>query len=1165
MPLPLQAFKCPVCATSHLPVSDKLTNGVYAANCQNCGFFFKFRAVEPTASTVTFTVNGTSHTVGNEFDPATSLNEWLRSTNVSKGTKQMCIEGGCGVCIVTVKLYEPITMTQKVYAVNSCLTQLYMCDGWEITTIEGLGSPDTQLHPIQQRLAQYNGSQCGYCSPSHVMNMYGFLQTHPQPTKQQIEDNVDSTLCRCTGYRPILDAMKSFAVDAPKPQRPLPNGPIDIEDLTPKMCKKSGQPCTGHCKSNTRQTPKAEEDKETKGRVGRPLHIVGARAQWFKPTTQAELCQLLKQYQNDNYRLVFGNSGYGIYKEIGPWMYDILIDIRGITEFYGIDFDPTIVFGSNLSLNNLLGLFERGATDPATKAYFPVLLNHMKQVATNTIRNLASWAGNLMLKHKHQDFISDVFTMLETVGTQLLIVDGDQNQTQVSLADFLKLDMKGKVIRACLLPTYSGQDNVHIQTYRVSQRLQLDHSYVIAGFNFKLDKTQNYTVMEKPRMVFQGISDTFNHATQTEEYLVGKQLGDPQVLKGALSTLVGEINPTPHPVLASPKYRRDLAAALFYKFVLSVMPDKVAQRYQSGATQLVRPVSSGVQTYGTRQDEYPLTKAMPKLDAEYQTSGMSRFVDDEALVQGELYAAFTVTTEGNATIGSVDATAALAMPGVVKVIQASDIPTGGKNNYMPPSIFKYAEEFKKPPEEENKRMFSVVEKSYDPLVASTAASVVKVTYTNVQKPLLDLEEAIQQGSFFDDKVDPMERGNADEAIRQSARRVTGTIQMGTQYHFHVETHTSRCVPNDDGGMDIQASTQWADGAQEIVAALLNIPQSSVRVDVKRLGGGFGAKLFRSHLTTGACALAAQLTKRPVRMHLDLHTNMKCVGKRWPYLTQYEVGFTEDGKLNGLRATVYGDAGCVYNDSAMGIIGGFIDNVKTNKPANTACRSPGSLPAQFMIESIMEHVAKYLNKDPTDVRKLNLYQKGQTTPVGMTLDYCNIRDLVPQLEASCDLATRKAQVEAFNQANRWKKRGLSCVPTKFGIGWVGGVFSVFVSIYHGDGTVAVDHGGAEMGQGINTKAAQVCAYELGVPLSNIRVKRLNTVTNANSTMNGGSIGTELNCMCSLSTIINTISFTCRYCGREKEATCTVRLKSSHERTTKRHGEVLVLLGFKPTVL
>ncbi|GFO29441.1 indole-3-acetaldehyde oxidase [Plakobranchus ocellatus] len=295
---------CPVCSASHLPLKDSLANGVYACTCQNCGHFFKFKALENVRTKASFKVNGKEFTVGNEFSTSTTLNTFLRSKGISKGTKGMCYEGGCGVCLVTVTLYAPLSLKQMHYTINSCLLELFSCDGMDITTIEGLGDPKHGLHPIQEQLAKHDGAQCGYCSPSQVMNMYGLLKTNPKPRVQDIEDHFDTTVCRCTGYRSILDAMKTFSIDAPPH---LEKVQMDIEDLDTKLCKKTGKLCTGHCHNNIGAHANKGSDNQTPG----PVHIVGASAQWLKPTSMDQLLSLLKQHSQDNYRLVFGNTGFG--------------------------------------------------------------------------------------------------------------------------------------------------------------------------------------------------------------------------------------------------------------------------------------------------------------------------------------------------------------------------------------------------------------------------------------------------------------------------------------------------------------------------------------------------------------------------------------------------------------------------------------------------------------------------------------------------------------------------------------------------------------------------------------------------------------------------------------------------------------------------------------
>ncbi|XP_033731118.1 xanthine dehydrogenase-like [Pecten maximus] len=186
-------------------------------------------------------------------------------------------------------------------------------------------------------------------------------------------------------------------------------------------------------------------------------------------------------------------------------------------------------------------------------------------------------------------------------------------------------------------------------------------------------------------------------------------------------------------------------------------------------------------------------------------------------------------------------------------------------------------------------------------------------------------------------------------------------------------------------------------------------------------------------------------------------------------------------------------------------------LKTNTPLNTAARSPGSCPSIFITESIMEHVARVVNLDPTEVRRVNLYQQGQLTPYKQSLLYCNITNLLTELETMAEVTQRKTSIAAFNQNNRWRKKGLSVVPLKFALAWEGAHYNCLVDIYMGDGSVVIDHGGIECGQGVNTKTIQVCAYKLGIPVDMIRVVANNTVVNANSITTGGSITSEICCL------------------------------------------------------
>ncbi|KAK3581554.1 hypothetical protein CHS0354_031894 [Potamilus streckersoni] len=279
----------------------------------------------------------------------------------------------------------------------------------------------------------------------------------------------------------------------------------------------------------------------------------------------------------------------------------------------------------------------------------------------------------------------------------------------------------------------------------------------------RLDPNSNFTVKEKPVIVYGGISSNFVRATQTEAFLLGKQLGDPNVLKGALSVLQQEVVPDSNPVLASPVYRKQLTLILFYKFVLQVVGDKASARFQSATDCLPisRPLSSGQQTYDTQIIEYPLTEPLKKLEADVQVTGEAVYIDDLPAYPNQLYAAFFISTVGNAKIQSIDTSGAMSIPGVVRVLTRADIP--GTNNFInfPNSTAEevfcsgqvlYA----------GQGIGLVLAESQK--IADYAAQMVKVTYTDVQTPLLDLDEAIQKQSFFPKVSDPKVAGDADVVV-----------------------------------------------------------------------------------------------------------------------------------------------------------------------------------------------------------------------------------------------------------------------------------------------------------------------------------------------------------------------------------------------------------------
>ncbi|CAG2229856.1 XDH [Mytilus edulis] len=598
---------CPVCNSRHLFKKEKVDNGVFAANCECCGHFIKFQVKSDVNSKITVTINGQKYTVGNEYPPWTSLNSYLRKERISVGTKVMCREGGCGICMVEAKLYEPISDSMKSYPVNSCLCPLFMCDGLEITTIEGVNDV------IPKRLAKYNGSQCGYCSPAQVMNMHALLDFNKgSVSMKEVEDAYDDVICRCTGYRPILDAMKSFAVDSSQKNKTTAT---DIEELGKMFCSKTGQRCHGKCHPEMGQKLQAISDNPGK-----------------------------------KIRFVFGNTGSGVYKsDLDLANFDILMDLRGIKELYGIDFDPTVVLGAGLSITQLIDIFTRTKLETSF-GYFTQIRNMLQRVATTSIRSLGCWAGNLMLKHLHPEFQSDIYVSLEAANVGLMIAD-KTGSTQIPIGQFLKTDMTNKVIVAMLLQSMS--DDYIIRMYKVAQRAEAR------------------------------IAKDFVHAVQTENYLLGKELSDVKVIQGAMTTLATELIPDADidPVEPSVGYRKNVAMGFLYTYFLEVLGNTAGSKFRSGAMPLQRPLSSGQQSYDTKPMEWPLTEPLMKLEAMNQTTGKAQYINDIPLHK-PLYAAFVTSTVGNAKLQSMDPSKALSMPGVLKFITAKDIL--GTNNCSPP-------------------------------------------------------------------------------------------------------------------------------------------------------------------------------------------------------------------------------------------------------------------------------------------------------------------------------------------------------------------------------------------------------------------------------------------------------------------------------------------------
>ncbi|BES97394.1 2 iron, 2 sulfur cluster Hypothetical protein [Nesidiocoris tenuis] len=628
----------------------------------------------PEVTMVKLKINDKEYTVPDDLPADTSLNSFIREHAHLTGTKFMCLEGGCGACIVSVQSKHPTTGKLKKYSVNSCMVPIYACHGWSVTTVEGLGGKAKGYHAIQKRLAAASGTQCGFCSPGMVMNMNSLLEANPKITMLEVENSFGGNICRCTGYRPILDAFKSLASDAPPH---LTKKMADIEDM---MCPKSGKICTGSsCGQSCTDNETSDDDQAPK-----QLMYVELKngAKWLRPTSVKEVFEIFDMIEGKSYRLVGGNTGQGVYRiEKEP---DVWIDLNGIGELHGSEVSRSdgITLGANISLTEAMELFYRESKEfPSGYGYLKVLADHIDLIANVPVRNAGTFAGNLAMKHDNVAFPSDIFLMLETVGAQVVVRDVTGIETEMGLVEFLSQDMNKKLLTKIKLPLHD--DSIHVyKTFKIMPRAQNAHAYVNAGFFANVNKQGGYKVLKKPRIVFGGIKPDFVHASQVEDYLVDKNLVDQHTIQGALNILTSELQPDHVLPDATPAYRKGLAESLLYKFILSIDQSKIAEKYKSGGQLLTRPVSSAKQDFDTNRNLWPLNKPMPKLEALIQCSGEAEYTNDIPVHFGQLYGQM-VLADRLATVASIDFAEAMKIPGVWGSYTAKDLP--GPNSFLRPN------------------------------------------------------------------------------------------------------------------------------------------------------------------------------------------------------------------------------------------------------------------------------------------------------------------------------------------------------------------------------------------------------------------------------------------------------------------------------------------------
>jgi xanthine dehydrogenase large subunit len=540
-------------------------------------------------------------------------------------------------------------------------------------------------------------------------------------------------------------------------------------------------------------------------------------------------------------------------------------------------------------------------------------------------------------------------------------------------------------------------------------------------------------------------------------------------------------------------------------------------------------------------------KPLPHDSAPLHVTGTARYIDDIPMPSGTLHLAFGTSQVAHGRIIACDLDAVRAAPGVVAVMTENDLPF---TNDVSPSIHDEPLLAMGTVHYLGQPIFLVVADNH--LAARKAARLGKVEIAE-ETPILTIEQAMEADSRFEDGPRIWSKGDVDTALSTAPNRLKGRIDMGGQEHFYLEGQAALALPQEGGDMVVHSSTQHPTEIQHKVAEALGVPMHAVRCEVRRMGGGFGGKESQGNALAVACAVAARALDRPCKMRYDRDDDMMITGKRHDFRIDYDVGFDATGRITGIDFTHYtrcgwaldlslpvADRAMLHADNAYLLKAARITShrLKTNTQSATAYRGFGGPQGVLGIERVMDHIAATLNLDQVAVRQANYYAemdqivdaqqsgsgkrfggahspkaKAQTTPYGMEVADFILGNMTQSLLASADYTARRAAIDEWNAKNTILKKGIGFAPVKFGISFTLTHLNqagALVHVYQ-DGSVHLNHGGTEMGQGLFQKVAQVAASRFGIDVSHVKITATDTGKVPNTSATAASSGTDLNGM------------------------------------------------------
>jgi xanthine dehydrogenase molybdopterin binding subunit/xanthine dehydrogenase small subunit len=1061
-----------------------------------------------------FVLNGRIVRIEN-FSPNTTLLEFLRGTGLTGG-KEGCAEGDCGACSVV--MVDRDTQGRPCYrAINSCLVPLCLMAGREIVSVEGIASGQG-LHPVQRKMVECHGSQCGYCTPGFIMSLFEGYYRDDIHKHDELDDQLSGNLCRCTGYRPIRDAaIEAFAFRSSR-RKSAQNKTRNQSEQTDVCCY---------------EDTFAERLKKADVKPGAAEYEF-AGEKFFRPTSLAELLRLRKE--NPDARLIAGATELGLDITKRYKKFPTLISVEAVPELREIKSTETEWhIGAATTLTQIE---EKMAEE------FPALGDMLRVFGSRQIRNRATMGGNLVTASPIGDsapvlLALDAKVVLVSSGDAPSLEGGSVASTPGNSRDggvaatalrrgvaatplaervlpineffvaYRKTALQtGEILKAIIVPRGISKPGLtrKCSWFKVSKRREMDISTVAACFTVDLDK-QN--VVRHALLAYGGVAAMPARAKKTESALLGKVWSE-ETIEIVLPILRTEFTPISD-VRGSAHYRSGLVTSLLEKFFhnsegrVTRVPD--SDENNLGLAELVPPKNAN--------------RPPPHESGHKHVTGEAVYTDDQLAGKNVLEVWPVCAPHARAWILKRDATAARQLPGIQAVLLAEDIPGLNDVGTKHDEILLADKEVLF-----HGHMVALVVGETQEACRAAAEKVV-VEYEPLPH-ILTLRQALAEKSFHNEP-NFIRRGNCDDTLANAPSMLEGEFELGGQEHFYLETQAAWAERGEDGSMLVVSSTQHPSEVQSVVARVLNVPANKVVVQSPRMGGGFGGKETQAATPAALAALAARHTGQPVRVRWNRDQDMILTGHRHPFLARFKAGFDKRGMLLAARIHLFSNGGWsldlsqAITDRALF----HLDNAyyipavefrgqvaKTNLSSNTAFRGFGGPQGMLVMEEILDRVARRLGLPPEMIRERNLYRgKGETntTPYGQEIGDNRLQTIWHELKQSAQLEQRRREIAKWNAAHSHSRRGIAMTPVKFGISFTVTHLNqagALVLIYQ-DGTVQVNHGGTEMGQGIHTNVAAIAAKELGVKPEQIRVMPTSTDKVPNTSATAASAGTDLN--------------------------------------------------------